>query len=347
MDFIDLAAQQRRISDKLNANMARVLAHGQYINGPEVRELEQALAAYVGVKHAVGCASGTDALLMALMALDIGPGDAVFTPPFTFIATAELISLLGATPVFVDIDPATFNIDPAKLERRSKPSKRMTLAIHPLTAGQAGRGGSAPAPSSPSTSSDSPRIMTRSPPSPPATALRSSRTPPSPSAASTRGRKTCAFGAIACTSFFPAKPLGCYGDGGMCFTNDDRIDRDPPLDPGPRPGERQVRERPDRHQRPPGHPPGRDPPGQVHHLPGGDRSPPGGRAAIRRAPGRRRHNPRHPRWLPERLGAVLGPRPGRRRARRPDGATQGGRHTHGGLLPEAPPPAAGLRLAGL
>ena len=116
MDFIDLAAQQRRIADKLNANMARVLAHGQYINGPEVRELEQALAGYVGVKHAVGCASGTDALLMALMALDIGPGDVVFTPPFTFIATAEPISLLGATPVFVDIDPATFNIDPVKLE---------------------------------------------------------------------------------------------------------------------------------------------------------------------------------------------------------------------------------------
>ena len=117
MNFIDLAVQQRHIADKLNANMARVLAHGQYINGPEVGELEQKLAGYIGAKHAVGCASGTDALLMALMALGIGPGDAVFTTPFTFIATAEVICLLGATPVFVDIDPATFNIDPNKLEQ--------------------------------------------------------------------------------------------------------------------------------------------------------------------------------------------------------------------------------------
>ena len=121
MNFIDLDAQQRRIADKLNARMARVLAHGQYINGPEVRELEQILAGYVGSKHAIGCASGTDALLMALMALGIGPGDAVFTTPFTFIATAEVISLLGATPVFVDIDPVTFNIDPAKLLETSHP----------------------------------------------------------------------------------------------------------------------------------------------------------------------------------------------------------------------------------
>jgi UDP-2-acetamido-2-deoxy-ribo-hexuluronate aminotransferase len=117
MDFIDLAAQQRRIADKLDARIACVLAHGQYINGPEVRELEQILAGYVGIKHAIGCASGTDALLMALMALDIGPGDAVLTTPFTFTATAEVISLLGATPVFVDIDPVTFNIDSKKMEK--------------------------------------------------------------------------------------------------------------------------------------------------------------------------------------------------------------------------------------
>ena len=331
MDFIDLAAQQRRISDKLNANMARVLAHGQYINGPEVRELEQALAGYVGVKHAVGCASGTDALLMALMALDIGTGDIVFTPPFTFIATAEPISLLGATPVFVDIDPATFNIDPAKLEEaivawKGKGRQRAVIPVDLF---------GLPA--------DYDAIA--------AVAARHGLTVIEDAAQSFggvyKGKKTCAFGEIACTSFFPAKPLGCYGDGGMCFTNDDRIDRNPPLDPGPRPGERQVRERPDRDQRTPGHPAGRDPPGQVRHLPGGDRSPPGGRKAIRRAPGRRRHNPRRPRGLPERLGTVLGPRPRRRRARRPDGATQGGRHTHGCLLPETPPPAAGLRPAGL
>src|SRR5574340_986937 len=116
MDFIDLKAQQQRINAKLDENIRKVLAHGHYIMGPEVGELEAKLAAYVGVKHAVGCASGTDALLMALMALAVGPGDIVFAPPFTFIATAEPISLLGAIPVFVDIDRATFNIDPAKLE---------------------------------------------------------------------------------------------------------------------------------------------------------------------------------------------------------------------------------------
>ncbi len=116
MDFIDLASQQRRIADKLKARTASVLAHGHYINGPEVRELEAILAGYIGVKHAIGCASGTDALLMALMAYGVGPGDAIFTTPFTFIATAEVISLLGATPVFVDVDERTYNMDPNKLE---------------------------------------------------------------------------------------------------------------------------------------------------------------------------------------------------------------------------------------
>jgi len=132
MNFIDLAAQQRLIVEKLNANIAKVLAHGQYINGPEVRELENALAVYIGVRHAVGCASGTDALLMALMALDIGPGDAVFTTPFTFIATAEVISLLGAMPVFVDIDPVTFNIDPQQLEKAIIALKSNDPSSHPL-----------------------------------------------------------------------------------------------------------------------------------------------------------------------------------------------------------------------
>ncbi len=209
MDFIDLAAQQRRISDKLNANMARVLTHGQYINGPEVRELEQILAAYVGTKHAIGCASGTDALLMALMALAIGPGDIVFTPPFTFIATAEPISLLGATPVFVDIDPATFNIDPAKLEEAiiTEKEKGHPCAVIPVDLF------GLPA--------DYDAIA--------AVAARHGLTVIEDAAQSFggvyKGKKSCAFGTIACTSFFPAKPLGCYGDGGMCFTNDDRIDR--------------------------------------------------------------------------------------------------------------------------
>ena len=116
IDFIDLKAQQKKILPALEERIQRVLAHGQYIMGPEVQELEERLAAYVGVKHAISCSSGTDALLMPLMAHGVGPGDAIFTTPFTFIATAEVILLLGATPVFVDIDPKTFNIDPAALE---------------------------------------------------------------------------------------------------------------------------------------------------------------------------------------------------------------------------------------
>ncbi len=257
MDFIDLATQQRRIADTVHANIGRVLAHGQYINGPEVRELEQVLAGYVGAKHAIGCASGTDALLMALMALDIGPGDAVFTTPFTFIATAEVITLLGATPVFVDIDPATFNIDPAKLDEA-------ILAVK----GQGSPGGPFPpaAAHNPGVKAiqaafPDRRIIDRRtadrrtgdrcagagrPPRPravipvdlfglpadydaiAAVAVRHGLKVIEDAAQSFggqyKGRKACVFGDVACTSFFPAKPLGCYGDGGMCFTNDDRID---------------------------------------------------------------------------------------------------------------------------
>jgi UDP-2-acetamido-2-deoxy-ribo-hexuluronate aminotransferase len=222
MNFIDLAAQRRLIAEKLNANIAKVLAHGQYINGPEVRELENALAVYVGVRHAVGCASGTDALLMALMALEIGPGDAVFTTPFTFIATAEVISLLGAMPVFVDIDPATFNIDPAKLALAIQAVKSNDPTLHPL-------------PLTPNSSLLIPRCVI------PvdlfglpadydeicAVAARHDLLVIEDAAQSFggeyKGKKACAFGKIACTSFFPAKPLGCYGDGGMCFTDDDRL----------------------------------------------------------------------------------------------------------------------------
>jgi UDP-2-acetamido-2-deoxy-ribo-hexuluronate aminotransferase len=221
MDFIDLTAQQRRISEKLHANIAGVLAHGQYINGPEVRDLEAALAAYVGAKHAVGCASGTDALLMALMALEIGPGDAVFTTPFTFVATAEVISLLGAAPVFVDIDPATFNIDPAKLEQAIEAVEKSDLALHPLPGAAGGK--LCPRAVIPvdlfGLPADYDAIG--------AVAARRSIAVIEDAAQSFggeyKGRKACSFGAIACTSFFPAKPLGCYGDGGMCFTDDDRF----------------------------------------------------------------------------------------------------------------------------
>jgi UDP-2-acetamido-2-deoxy-ribo-hexuluronate aminotransferase len=221
MDFMDLPAQQRRISEKLHTNIARVLSHGQYINGPEVRELEEALAKYVGAKYAVGCASGTDALLMALMAFEVGPGDAVFTTPFTFVATAEVISLLGATPVFVDIDPATFNIDPAKLDLAIEAVEKSDPSLHPLP-GTAG-GGLRPRAVIPvdlfGLPADYDAIEA-------VTALRDIAV--IEDAAQSFGgelgeRKACSFGAIACTSFFPAKPLGCYGDGGMCFTEDDQL----------------------------------------------------------------------------------------------------------------------------
>ena len=119
INFIDLKAQQEKILPALTERIKHVLTNGQYIMGPEVKELEERLAAYVGVKHAISCSSGTDALLMPLMAYQVGPGDAIFTTPFTFIATAEVIQLLGATPVFVDIDPKTFNISPPPWKRPS------------------------------------------------------------------------------------------------------------------------------------------------------------------------------------------------------------------------------------
>ena len=222
MDFIDLKTQQARIKDTLDANIRNVLAHGAYVMGPEIRELEAQLAAYVGVKHAIGCASGTDALLMALMAYNLGPGDAVFTTPFTFIATAEVVSLLGATPVFVDIDPKTYNMDQAKLERAIKALKANDPSLHPL-------------PLTPNASPLTPKgiipvdlfglladyeaidkIAKEN-------GLFVIEDAAQSFGAEYNGKKSCSFGSIACTSFFPAKPLGCYGDGGMCFTDDDAL----------------------------------------------------------------------------------------------------------------------------
>ena len=229
MDFIDLKTQQKRIKQQLDANIQKVLAHGNYIMGPEIKELEAKLAAYVGVKHAVACASGTDALLMALMALDVGPGDAVFTTPFTFIATAEVISLLGATPVFVDIDPKTFNIDPAKLALAIKALKSNDPSLHPLPK-------TIPSPLVGEGKGEGVRLRPRCiipvdlfglPADYDAIdkIAKENKMFVIEDAAQSFGAKyqdkmACAFGNIACTSFFPAKPLGCYGDGGMCFTDD-------------------------------------------------------------------------------------------------------------------------------
>lgn len=229
MDFIDLKTQQQRIKSQLDANIQKVLAHGNYIMGPEIKEIEAKLATYVGVKHAVACASGTDALLMALMALDIGPGDAVFTTPFTFIATAEVISLLGATPVFVDIDPKTFNIDPAKLALAIKALKSNDPSIHPLPK-------AIPSPLVGEGKGEGVRLRPRCIIPVDLFGLtadydaidkiaKENKMFVIEDAAQSFGAKyqdkmACAFGHIACTSFFPAKPLGCYGDGGMCFTDD-------------------------------------------------------------------------------------------------------------------------------
>ncbi len=211
MEFIDLKAQQQRIAAQLESNIKEVLSHGKYIMGPEVKALEDNLAAYVGKKHAISCASGTDALLMALMACNIGPGDAIFTTPFTFIATAEVISLLGATPIFVDIDPVTFNLDPNKLDesivqlknekaQSLRPKAIIAVDIFGLPADY-----------------DAIRNI----------AERNNLMIIEDAAQSFggeyKGKKACSFGDIACTSFFPAKPFGCYGDGGMCFTDSDAI----------------------------------------------------------------------------------------------------------------------------
>lgn len=200
--FIDLAAQQARIRNEIDRRIQTVLNHGQYIMGPEVRELEERLAVYVGVKHCIAASSGTDTLLIALMALGIGPGDEVITSPFTFIATGEMIALTGARPVFVDIDPRTYNIDPGKIEAAITPK---TKAIMPVSLyGQC---------------ADFDAIN--------AIAARYNLPVIEDGAqsfgATYKGRRSCGLSTIGSTSFFPSKPLGGYGDGGALFTNDDGL----------------------------------------------------------------------------------------------------------------------------
>jgi UDP-2-acetamido-2-deoxy-ribo-hexuluronate aminotransferase len=202
MEFIDLKAQYRALKQDIDARIQRVLDHGQYILGPEVREMEEKLAAWTGARHCVSVASGTEALLIALMALGLKPGDEVITTPFTFVATAEMIVLLGAKAVFVDVEEDTANMDTAKLEAAITPRTR---AIMPVSLyGQA---------------ADMDEIN--------AIAARH-RLPVIEDAAqsfgaSYKGRKSCNLSTIGCSSFFPSKPLGCYGDGGALFTNDDAL----------------------------------------------------------------------------------------------------------------------------
>jgi dTDP-4-amino-4,6-dideoxygalactose transaminase len=222
MEFIDLSTQQKQIKEKIDTNINEVLSHGQYINGPEVQKLEKTLAAYVGSKYAIGCASGTDALLLSLMAFAVRPGDAILTTPFTFIATAEVISLLGAVPIFVDVDPRTFNIDPDQLEVaiqavKSRDSRKYPLPglglLQPITPkGVIGVdlfGLPAEYSKINKIAEDHNLFVIED-------AAQSF-------GSEYFGKKTCSLADIGCTSFFPAKPLGCYGDGGMCFTDNEKI----------------------------------------------------------------------------------------------------------------------------
>ena len=220
MQFIDLSAQQQRIRPNIEKRLLAVLDHGRYIDGPEIQELEQKLADYVGVKHAVACASGTDALLMALMTQAIGPGDAVFTTPFTFCATAGVICLLGAAPVFVDIDETTFNIDPASLQLAIETinnNDRSHPAFRGLSEDETLEPKAVIAVDLFGQPADYAHILSIAD----KYHLCVVEDAAQAFGATYKGKKACGFGDIGCTSFYPAKPLGCYGDGGMCFTDRD------------------------------------------------------------------------------------------------------------------------------
>ncbi|MDD4649483.1 MAG: DegT/DnrJ/EryC1/StrS family aminotransferase [Desulfoplanes sp.] len=220
--FIDLKAQYRRIEEQIRSNMEAVLEHGAYIMGPEIKSLEKTLGTYIGSQFAVGCSSGSDALLMALMALDIGPGDAVFTSPFTFFATAEEIAFLGATPVFVDIDPRTYTMDPARLEQAIGALKAKDTSLYPLPKGYETLTPRAVIPVDLfGQAADYDRIESLC--NEHGLKIIEDGAQAFGATYKDRVKKTCGFGEIGCTSFFPAKPLGCYGDGGMCFTDDAKL----------------------------------------------------------------------------------------------------------------------------
>jgi len=202
MQFIDLVAQQDRIKDKLNANIQKVLAHGQYILGPEVHELEEKLSAYTGAKYCITCANGTDALQIAQMAFGIGPGDEVITPGFTYIATAETVAVLGAKPIYVDINPKTYNLDVKQLEAAITPRTKAIIAVSLY-----GQCADFDAINAIAAKYNIPVIEDAA----------------QSFGASYKGKKSCNLTTVACTSFFPSKPLGCYGDGGAIFTNDEAL----------------------------------------------------------------------------------------------------------------------------
>ncbi|WP_020676315.1 DegT/DnrJ/EryC1/StrS family aminotransferase [Geopsychrobacter electrodiphilus] len=209
MEFIDLKAQQDRIRPQIDAAIKRVLDHGQYIMGPEVGQLEQMLAEFVGVKQVIGCSSGTDALLLPLMAYGVGPGDAIFTTPFTFFATCEMIALTGAIPVFVDIDPDTYNIDPIKLD---------AAILRVICEGKLNARGVIPVDLY-GLPADYDAIMAIAE----KYGLFVIEDAAQAFGATYKGRKAPGLAHVGATSFFPAKPLGCYGDGGAVFTDDDEM----------------------------------------------------------------------------------------------------------------------------
>ena len=202
MEFIDLKTQYARLKAEIDAGIQGVLDHGQYILGPEVAELEEKLATYTGAKYCITCANGTDALQIAQMALGIGVGDEVITPGFTYIATAETVALLGAKPVYVDVDPKTYNLDVTKLEAAITPK---TKAIIPVSL--YGQCADFDALNAIAQKYNIPVIEDAA----------------QSFGATYKGRKSCNLSTIACTSFFPSKPLGCYGDGGAIFTNDEEL----------------------------------------------------------------------------------------------------------------------------
>lgn len=202
MQFVDLAAQQARIKDKIDTSIQRVLAHGRYILGPEVAELEEKLAEFCGAKHCITVANGTDALQIAQMALGVGYGDEVIVPGFSYIATAETPAVLGAKPIYVDIDPKTYNMDPEKLEAAITPR---TKAIIPVSL--YGQCADFDAINAIAEKHNVPVIEDGA----------------QSFGASYKNRKSCSLSTIGCTSFFPTKPLGCYGDGGAIFTNNEEL----------------------------------------------------------------------------------------------------------------------------
>jgi UDP-2-acetamido-2-deoxy-ribo-hexuluronate aminotransferase len=202
MDFINLKAQQKRIKKDIDANIQKVLAHGKYIQGPEVQELEEKLALYSGAKYCISCANGTDAIQIALMALGIGYGDEVITPGFTYVATAETSCVLGAKPVFIDIDPKTYNLDPAVLENAITEKTKAIIGVSLF-----GQCADFDPINKIAAKYDIPVIEDAA----------------QSFGASYKGRKSCNLTKVATTSFFPSKPLGCYGDGGAIFTNDSEL----------------------------------------------------------------------------------------------------------------------------